>query len=155
MLATFWNHPEHRIKLLESSRKLSWKLFEKHVQRAATDQPPEGEAPQARAAGQQQGRMAVAALGERWIEQQAKGSDMDYTALVRYVVHPEPDLWNRQLTLAGDQISQHWRRIPETISQRRDQALKPDTPLAAALTDLTAADQLCRQIDGALVDTRD
>jgi hypothetical protein len=115
ILAAFWIHPEDRLKLLESSRQLSRELFERHLLRDPGAQPSPGESSSARAAGQQQGRMALAILGERWINQQAKGATMDYTALVRYVANPEPDRWDKQLTEAGDQIGQHWRDYPPVL----------------------------------------
>jgi hypothetical protein len=155
LLATFWVDPEDRIKLLELSRKVSRKLFEQHLLRARGDLPAPGEPFLAHEFGQQQGRMAVATLGERWLARQAGATDLDGALLSRRLLRPEVDRWQQQFNNDGALIGQALRRLPETIRAHQDKAAKPQTELAVLQAELTAADQLCRQMDGALVDPRD
>jgi hypothetical protein len=153
VLGVFWIDPETRGRLLGYSQSISHRLFLESLKpRDPKNPPPIPEPPDVRGAAQRQGRLALAALGEPWITDQAKGATLDFGTLLKKVVRPDERHWEEDLGDASYQLGHYWRQFPIKINELTDHAAKPDTDLAAAVTDLAGADLLCRQIDPTGID---
>ncbi len=96
-----------------------------------------------------QGRLALAALGERWFDdplfQQYETFSRVQDSLDRA---PQADEnWSKPLIQAGDQIGRRWRAFPDKINAQTTDARTVD--LGRAREDLKEAERLARQVDGA------
>jgi hypothetical protein len=130
-----------RKKLLEDARRISASLHRKGAQNLGG-----GGAGSAKEVAQQQGRMAVAFLGERSI---SAFLGRDGFGLVQGLIGRPGGEWSRSITQAGDQLAQCWQQAPTKItewvatSHTQENAGKADA-------DLALADLLTRQVDGAV-----
>ncbi len=142
-------NPAQRALLLDNHRSVSEDLL------ARSDSPDESVTavkPDARLAASYQARLAVDALGERWIDQNRTGADPVYAVLMPRVASPDPERWQRDLALPSEQVGRLWRQLPKEIKKLSSAARGPDATLKVADQDLTQADQLCRLLDGPAVD---
>src|SRR5262249_41926907 len=104
-----------------------------------------GAAVSAKEVAQQQGRMAVAMLGERSI---TAFLGRDGFGLVQGLIGRPGGEWSKSVTQAGDQLAQCWQQAPGkigewvTTSHTQENAVRADA-------DLAMADLFTRQVDGA------
>jgi hypothetical protein len=117
---------DRRMKLLTEMRAISRQLLEKGQAQNVAAQP----APfNAKEQAQRQGRMALAMLGDRWVEDaDARGRAPRGAALFHYgdlkqrIAQPNVGSWWDSLREAGDQIGWHFREMVPSINADLDEA---------------------------------
>ncbi len=117
---------DRRMKLLTELRAISRQLLEKgQSQNIAAQAAPFNAKEQA----ERQGRMALAILGDRWVDdadaraRAPRGSALlNYSNLKQRVVQPNAGAWWDSLREAGDQIGWHFRGMVPSIVADLDEA---------------------------------
>jgi hypothetical protein len=157
--------PELRLELLDKSQRISKALQENFASGTLAAQPGDVDEGGARdngfaeAAARRQGRMAVAILGQPWIdlEKKQKHAGMGYEDLQSKVVQVGERDWRKSLSEAGGELERLWQRLPQEVLEISDYLNNAEQwrvqPAAKYLdtltTDLTQAEGPCRQMDGA------
>lgn len=141
--------PNQRKVLVESQRSVSEALLAKSD---SPDLSVTAVKPDLRLAASHQARVAVDALGERWVDQNRHGADPNYALLRQRVSSPDPARWQADLALPADQVGRLWRQLPKEIKKDTDAARAPEAGVEAAGKALADADGLCRLLDGPAVD---
>ncbi len=157
ILAASWADPEllpdqepnQRKALVESQRSVSEALLAKSD---SPDLSVTAVKPDLRVAASYQARVAVDALGERWVDQNRHGADPNYALLRQRVSSPDPARWQADLVLPAEQVGRLWRQLPQEIKKQAEAARAPEAGLEAAGKALADADGLCRLLDGPAVD---
>jgi hypothetical protein len=142
---------DRRTKLLQDLRSISRHLNDKsQTQSAPTSATPFN----AKEWAQRQGRMALALLGDRWVEDAEaragapRGSvSLHFGDLKQRILQPNVGAWWDSLNEAGEQIGWHWRAIPSAVSADLDEAGQVE--LKVAPKHLTRAGRLARLADSA------
>jgi hypothetical protein len=95
-----------------------------------------------------QGQLALATLDPRWLEDESfKSKSAAKDRIQRF--RDEGEKSADGLLQAGEEIGLRWRRMPEVVEKRTQDARRARPELAAA--DLLVAERLARQLDGAFV----
>jgi hypothetical protein len=159
--------PDIRLQLLKSSQRISTKLQTEYSPGTPAIQRRDAEQNESRdirlaaaAAASHQGRMAVAVIGQPWIDEEKKQTHagMGYEELHDMVMQKgEGESW-KSLNEAGGQLARLWQRLPQEVQEisaglnDSERWRRPENAaqyLAALTTKLTQAEQLCRLLDGA------
>jgi hypothetical protein len=138
-----------RIRLLEKSREISRSLDEKFKPDGRDEKSGDAdlktlaskEQDLARDAAQRQGRLAMAALGEKWVNQNGPN---EWDELHKKVTGDPA-----ALDEAGDKIGRLWWRLASRVNELT--AASRRSPLDKAMSELAQAERLARQLDGATV----
>ncbi|HEY1860508.1 MAG TPA: hypothetical protein VGG61_09155, partial [Gemmataceae bacterium] len=134
-----------RMTLLKNSRKISDGLNTKTNQKGSMVGTPLTAGDR----GKRQGRLVLAMLGKKWVDDQAIAhpeSMQKYDDLHRSTER-EGSGWEATLNRAGEQIGDCWRRMPERIQEHVKKSLTVDAKEAEP--ELHGADSLARQMDAA------
>ena len=140
---------EQRTKLLYSLRTISRSLLTGAQTQAGGARAPVADA---QTQARRQGRMALALLGERWIDEariQAPPGTLpySYTELKTRINQPKLGAWWESLGEAGEQIGALWRMIPSSIHADLDEAWRGE--IREAPRYLARASRLSRLLDSA------
>jgi hypothetical protein len=137
-LVVDWIDPAQRRILLDTSHRIAAEIQAKAQERR--DEAPKGHEDAGKEAGYRQRDMAVAVLGKRWIRERTGADDIQ---------HPIAD-WQDVLNREGDQVGKCWDGMPAKIKELTASGMRPEATWEAALTDMTGAGRLARQVDGRL-----
>jgi hypothetical protein len=137
-----------RLALLKASQKISKKLFDEYDVRQTA---PAGTVRDAAWEARRQGSLAVAVLGQPWIDRQEQSKKVENTfkELNRMVVAGEAS-WG-SVTAAGTQVGKLWRRLPQQVEElaKAVNDKKVQIPWSKIGAELPVAELACRQMDGA------
>jgi Mg-chelatase subunit ChlD len=146
VLAVPFIDPAVRANLVRNSRRIS-RTFNDEPGRAKW---PEAPPTLAREAARGQGRMALAVLGERRInEGTGHKRGLDHLELVR-LINTELNPWWNALILVGEQVGPSFATMPQEIRKLTEEAGAGDLTKAAEA--MIKAERLCRQLDGSAPD---
>ncbi|MFL5339344.1 MAG: vWA domain-containing protein [Gemmataceae bacterium] len=140
-----------RARRLKELRAISTALLVKP--RSAETKSGEGKASvSVQELAQRQGRMALAMLGSRWVEDKQLRNSPDrgaaphsYEKLKGMIAEPGTSWWEQLQYEAGEQIGWHWRRLREDLDRLTAEARTQDLVDAGNL--LRRGDSLARSLD--------
>jgi hypothetical protein len=139
--------PEVRRRLLQSLREVSRGLHDRTVWRfsGAAPMTPECNEELARDQARRQGRLSLAALGERWFDDAVHFPNAArYRDVASRVERLTTDpAWAESADAVGAATGLRWRRLPEAVAARTAEART--LPLAEAAERLVVAERLARQ----------
>ncbi len=142
---------DQRVKLLYSLRTISRALLTGTQTQAGGTRATLADA---QTQAKRQGRMALALLGERWIDDNALQTraptgalPFRYSDLKKRITEPKLGAWWESLTEAGEQIGWLYRLMPASINMSLDEAARGEVKQAPPY--LAQADRLSRLLDSA------
>jgi hypothetical protein len=157
LLAVPFHHAKKRMELLNSSRCISRRLLMQGGDRRSaasrgSNALPLGPAPLSLAEesvklqARRQGRMALAALGQRWFDQPKEAPRENFDLVQhRLQLFSSESSWWESLGRAETEIAARWRELPPEIGRLADASRKSD--LRVARPALQAADRLNRRFE--------
>jgi hypothetical protein len=148
--------PDLRVALLENSRQMSQSFSgqtadEKILSNIAEDDRDRADR-RVKDRAQRQGRMALAALGERWVNDAFADTNNKW-GVVKHLLEIFPEEsreeWPISVRRAGEAVGGCWQLLPRKVDQLTLASYKAKREPAE--TTLAQADRLARLLDGGLV----
>jgi len=144
-----------RLRLIANQRRISRDLLMRadQLDAKAGTVSEEVNRDQAKAQARRQGRMALAALGNRWFDEIKQPVTFVETRHHLDVFAAESQWWHSSITAMGEAIGSRYRQLPREIDARltaaRSLSTKAASARAAILAQLRGADRLARLVPGA------